>query len=350
MNMYAYCKCNPISYVDENGNMPSWAIKVCIGIGVIALSGIVAVATMGTSLACNGLTMLYGAVTGALIGAASGAVFGALLGAAMEGLRTGTLEGALRGAKKGAVNGAADGFMWGAIGGAVSGAINGRFCFVAGTLVMTKEGYKAIEKIEEGEEVLSYNENLGIFEYKEVVEVYKNETKELSHIKTKKDEIVSTPGHSILTSEGWKKAKDIKANDLIKTKEGYERVIEVYSEELEEVENVYNLNVLGYHTYVVGYGLLVVHNLCDIKEGATERVQYNYNGKKTNAYNTGGGKTYYAIDRSKHGGSYYKGFELTKNKKQLQWVGDYDANLNLIIGKHKGEATKIFYVIKIKPV
>ena len=240
--------------------MPSWAIKVCIGIGVIALSGIVAVATMGTSLACNGLTMLYGAVTGALIGAASGAVFGALLGAAMEGLRTGTLEGALRGAKKGAVNGAADGFMWGAIGGAVSGAINGRFCFVAGTLVMTKEGYKAIEKIEEGEEVLSYNENLGIFEYKEVVEVYKNETKELSHIKTKKDEIVSTPGHSILTSEGWKKAKDIKVNDLIKTKEGYERVIEVYSEELEEVENVYNLNVLGYHTYVVGYGLLVVHN------------------------------------------------------------------------------------------
>ena len=178
----------------------------------------------------------------------------------MEGLRTGTLEGALRGAKKGAVNGAADGFMWGAIGGAVSGAINGRFCFVAGTLVMTKEGYKAIEKIEEGEEVLSYNENLGIFEYKEVVEVYKNETKELSHIKTKKDEIVSTPGHSILTSEGWKKAKDIKVNDLIKTKEGYERVIEVYSEELEEVENVYNLNVLGYHTYVVGYGLLVVHN------------------------------------------------------------------------------------------
>ena len=260
MNMYAYCKCNPISYADENGNMPSWAIKVCIGIGVIALSGIVAVATMGTSLACNGLTMLYGAVTGALIGAASGAVFGALLGAAMEGLRTGTLEGALRGAKKGAVNGAADGFMWGAIGGAVSGAINGRFCFVAGTLVMTKEGYKAIEKIEEGEEVLSYNENLGIFEYKEVVEVYKNETKELSHIKTKKDEIVSTPGHSILTSEGWKKAKDIKVNDLIKTKEGYERVIEVDSEELEEVENVYNLNVLGYHTYVVGYGLLVVHN------------------------------------------------------------------------------------------
>lgn len=262
MNMYAYCKCNPISYADENGNMPSWAIKVCIGIGVIALSGIVAVATMGTSLACNGLTMLYGAVTGALIGAASGAVFGALLGAAMEGLRTGTLEGALRGAKKGAVNGAADGFMWGAIGGAVSGAINGRFCFVAGTLVMTKEGYKAIEKIEEGEEVLSYNENLGIFEYKEVVEVYKNETKELSHIKTKKDEIVSTPGHSILTSEGWKKAKDIKVNDLIKTKEGYERVIEVDSEELEEVENVYNLNVLGYHTYVVGYGLLVVHNSC----------------------------------------------------------------------------------------
>ena len=40
-----------------------------------------------------------------------------------------------------------------------------KFCFVAGTLVMTKQGLKAIEKIKVGDQVLSYNDNLEIFEY-----------------------------------------------------------------------------------------------------------------------------------------------------------------------------------------
>lgn len=70
--------------------------------------------------------------------------------------------------------------------------MNPKFCFVAGTLVMTKQGLKAIEEIKVGDQVLSYNDNLEIFEYKDVVEVYNNETKELCHIHTENEEIVCT--------------------------------------------------------------------------------------------------------------------------------------------------------------
>ena len=140
--------------------------------------------------------------------------------------------------------------------------MNPKFRFVAGTLVMTKQGLKAIEEIQVGDQVLSYNDNLEIFEYKDVIEVYNNEATELCHIHTENEEIVCTPNHSILTSEGWKLASELTVNDLIRTSKGFIEVLSVDIVELKEQINVYNLNVLGYHTYVVGNGLLVVHNSC----------------------------------------------------------------------------------------
>ena len=348
MNLYAYCKCNPISFSDENGNWPSWATKICIGLAVIAVCAIVAVACVYTGgAACVPTSMLVGAIKGALIGAVSGAISGAIMGAITEGIKTGTWEGAWKGAIQGAIEGAADGFMWGAIGGVISGAMNPKFCFVAGTLVMTKQGLKAIEEIQVGDQVLSYNDNLEIFEYKDVIEVYNNETTELCHIHAENEEIVCTPNHSILTTDGWKLASELTEDDMIKTSTGFSQVKSIEVEQLKEKISVYNLNVLGYHTYVVGNGLLVVHNACNIKEGATEKVQYNYKRSKTNAYNTGGGNTYYAVDKAGHGGSCFKGFKLSKNKKKLAWIGDFDGNLKLITGKHKDIKTMVFDVIKI---
>lgn len=264
MNLYAYCKCNPINYEDENGNWPSWATKIYIGLAVIAVCAIVAVATAGTGAACLGLSMLVGAAEGAAIGAIQGALTGAVIGAVTEGIKTKSWEGAWKGALSGAVNGAADGFMFGAIGGAISGAMNPRFCFAAGTLVMTKQGLKAIEEISIGEEVLAYNSNLGIYEYKDVVDVYVNKSKELCHIQTENDEIICTPNHSILTSNGWKEAKDISCKDLLVTSKGTSKVQKVEKEFLKDEINVYNLNVLGYHTYVIGKDLVVVHNRCQL--------------------------------------------------------------------------------------
>ena len=51
---------------------------------------------------------------------------------------------------------------------------------------------------------------------------------------------------------------------MIKTSTGFAQVKSIEIEQLKEKLNVYNLNVLGYHTYVVGNGLLVVHNRCKL--------------------------------------------------------------------------------------
>ena len=83
-----------------------------------------------------------------------------------------------------------------------------------------------------------------------------------NHIHTETEEIVCTPNHSILTLEGWKEAKELTNKDLIKTLTGYIKVISIKLEQLQDSQKVYNFNVLGYHTYVVGNGLLVVHNKC----------------------------------------------------------------------------------------
>ena len=66
----------------------------------------------------------------------------------------------------------------------------------------------------------------------------------------------------ILTVEGWKLANELTTKDNIKTSNGYVQVKSIEIEHLKEELHVYNLNVLGYHTYVVGNGLFVVHNSC----------------------------------------------------------------------------------------
>lgn len=126
-----------------------------------------------------------------------------------------------------------------------------------------KTGIKSHWGNQRRDQVLAYNDNLGIFDYKDVVEVYKNETTELCHIHTEKEEIVCTPNHSILTKEGWKEAKDLTTSDLIKTENGFEKVDFIEKEELGTSVAVYNFNVLGYHTYAVDENHFIVHNKCD---------------------------------------------------------------------------------------
>ena len=94
---------------------------------------------------------------------------------------------------------------------------------------------------------------------------------------------------------------------------------------------------------------MIVHNSCinPAKQTATKEVSYKYRGKLQKAYNKNGKDIFYALDRSKHGDSAYKGFRLINRDKHLQWCGDYDENFNLIIGKHKSPETIIFDVINI---
>lgn len=352
MNLFAYCKNNPINLSDEGGNWPSWATKLCIGLAVIAICAIAVVATGGFGASCIATSMLVGAVKGAVIGAVTGAVTGAIQGAITEGIKTGFWEGSLKGALSGAIDGAADGFMFGAIGGAISGALNPSYCFIAGTMVMTAVGMKRIEEIKKGDTVLAYDDNTGRYEEMPVTDTYINETEELIEIKVEDEIIACTPEHSFLTTKGWKKASDLNNRDILKTLVNDKNITEVIKKKLTSKIKVYNFNVMSCHTYAIGNVGVIVHNSCinPAKRTATKEVSYKYRGKLQKAYNKNGKDIFYALDRSKHGGSTYKGFKLISHNKQLQWCGDYDANFNLIICKHKSPETIIFDVIKFLPL
>ncbi|MCR4937141.1 MAG: HINT domain-containing protein [Lachnospiraceae bacterium] len=263
-NLYLYCNDNPINNTDEGGNLSNWQ-KVAIGIGVIAVVGIVTVATAGTgtALAC----VAAGAFEGAVAGAASGAVIGAATGAVSSRISTGSWDGA----GQAAIDGAASGFMTGAVTGAVTGGVSGSakcitrsHCFIAGTLIVTADGYKKIEDIRTGDRVLSADEENGEISIKSVVQTFINETDELIHLQVGDEELVTTPGHPFfIYGHGFEYAGNLRAGDILVNVNGDKVVLEkVQHEILESPVKVYNFEVEDFHTYFVGEEELLVHNAC----------------------------------------------------------------------------------------
>jgi len=126
---------------------------VAIGVGVIAVAGILCVATAGVAtpgVAC----FLTGVFNGVVSGAASEAVIGAATGAISSRISTGSWDGA----GQVTIDDAASGFMTWAISGAITGGITSNHCFIAGTPILMEDGYKSIELIKAGDMVYAANE------------------------------------------------------------------------------------------------------------------------------------------------------------------------------------------------
>ncbi len=206
-----------------------------------------------------------------------------------------------QGMLQGAFNGAVDGFMWGGISAGLTNIVKpGTLCFAAGTKVLAENGQKNIEDVKVGDRVLSYNEQTGKQEYKRVLRLFRNETKEWCHVFVDGEEIISTPGHKYYLPENtynrerneklehqsyagltekWVSAKNLKAGDKVLFSDGRYGVVEkVEIEKLESSETTYNFEVEDFHTYYVGAGVLV-HNLdCKIHGNSLKT------NKKTDLY------------------------------------------------------------------
>ena len=183
------------------------------------------------------------------------------------------------------------------------------YCFVAGTPITTVDGFKPIEEIEVGDEVLSKDETTGEIAVKKVTQTYDNETDELVHIHVNGETISATPSHPFYVYKfGWTLAGSLKAGDVLVLSNGELVTVEwVQHEILESPVKVYNFEVEDYHTYFVGENGVLVHNMC-------EPVLPLEDGLGT-----------YEDQKGHH----------TMAKKAFEGVPDYDPNMAVTISQSK---------------
>jgi len=129
---------------------------------------------------------------------------------------------------------------------------------------LTEDGYKNIEDIEVGDKVLAYDEKTGEQAYKEVVQLFRGETKEWYHVFVDGEEIVCTGNHPFyVEGKGFVKAKDLTTEEKLTLSDGKQVEIEkIEIEKLDKPETKYNFEVEGFHTYYVTEKAVLVHNVC----------------------------------------------------------------------------------------
>jgi hypothetical protein len=153
-------------------------------------------------------------------------------------------------------------------------------CFVAGTLVLTKEGRKPIEEIRVGDWVLSYPENQippkrlrteAEYTYRRVTQTFVHEDKTVCEVtifhfaSNSQDVIRVTPNQPFFVDkEGWAPASALNFTcPLVADNFGNLAVGGV--EPIAEKARAYNLEVEEFHTYYVGRLDVWVHNACGKK-------------------------------------------------------------------------------------
>ena len=140
-------------------------------------------------------------------------------------------------------------------------------CFLKGTMVKTKDGYKEIDKIEIGDIVLSYNEELRKNEYKKVTKLYihENSNEILYELKINGEILKVTSVHRIYVKSknsdiyAWKAASEIKVNDYVMDSNGNaHEITEINYYNIKQT--VYNIEVEDNHNYYVSRDNILVHN------------------------------------------------------------------------------------------
>jgi Pretoxin HINT domain len=132
-------------------------------------------------------------------------------------------------------------------------------CFIAGTLVRTLDGQRAIERLLVGDQVLSQDVTTGALSYRPVLAVHHNAPSPTLRIKLDSGEtLVPSIFHRFwLAGRGWAQARELKTDDVIRTLSGRARVSAI---EPGGTEPVYNLDVAESRTFFVGHGDALVHD------------------------------------------------------------------------------------------
>jgi RHS repeat-associated protein len=227
-NRYMYVNNNPYKYTDPNGEFLDIVLDVgfiLYDLGDMAVNGVND--TNSASLAAN--------VAGALIPGATGLGLAARAGKA---------------SKKAC-------------------------CFVAGTQVLTEDGYKSIEEVKLGEKLWAKDVETGEQDWKPVVKIFNEPDRGIYEIKLEgKDgfsqKIEATDDHPFyVVGKGWKTTIELTVGDQIETDgNGSMKVVSVVDEKRQAL--TYNFTVADFHTYYVTKKNVLVHN-CGIKMKETNK-------------------------------------------------------------------------------
>ena len=134
-------------------------------------------------------------------------------------------------------------------------------CFPKGTKVITKDGLVDIDKLVNGNLVLSYNEKSKKNEYKSVIKPIIHENEETDLITLYFDNYVLnvTGDHRFYVNNEWIEARKLNVNDeLYYFNNTYVKIDKIESKECKN--NYYNIEVEDNHNYFVSDKGVLVHN------------------------------------------------------------------------------------------
>ncbi|MBS2020369.1 MAG: hypothetical protein JST00_46360 [Deltaproteobacteria bacterium] len=148
-----------------------------------------------------------------------------------------------------------------------SGKCTNGACFGRGTPVLTPEGERPIEAIVPGDVVLAKDLESGRVSPRKVLATKVTPDKPSLRLELDREVIVVTNEHPFyVEGRGWTAAASLAPSDRIVTPGGTASVVSLAQRA--EIEPTYNLEVDEDHTYFVGHTHALVHNDCNIAQGA----------------------------------------------------------------------------------
>ncbi|SEN27455.1 intein C-terminal splicing region/intein N-terminal splicing region/RHS repeat-associated core domain-containing protein [Chitinophaga rupis] len=134
-------------------------------------------------------------------------------------------------------------------------------CFVAGTKILTNNGFKTIENIQVEDSVWAFNDVTRKKELKIVTALSKKEVKKLIRLSFENEVLYATPEHPFWINNTWVLAKNIQYGDSLTLFSNRKCAVAIKNE-LDTSAFVYNFTVSEFHSYFVSSLGVLVHNTC----------------------------------------------------------------------------------------
>jgi RHS repeat-associated protein len=232
-NRYLYVNNNPYKYVDPDGEFLNFAVKFVLDVGLNIAINYATTGSLGIGMA------LKDSVIGIANPAKTIAKIGKLAKLVAKANKTCKLS-----------------------------------CFVAGTMVLTENGYEPIETLEVGNLVWAHDPDTGETALKPIVKTFVNTKDSVWELLIDRDgfeyrhEVTGSHPYYVLDGEGgghWVHVAELVAGSFVET-EGGGRARIVALEDTGEVATTYNFEVADINTYYVGAAKVLVHN-CGGEQG-----------------------------------------------------------------------------------